>query len=171
MKLFEDYVQDKYGNRQSSVSLTVNVNGSAATVYSSKTGAAQSNPITTDSDGNFSFWYNKPGTYTFLDSNSNVLLTKTLEVTTNVVEFGCAGNGTTDDTTAFQNAVNEGGIVVVPSGDYLLSPASRFPMVSRLFLTQWATPVGRTIQTSPLRDFYSRGPELRGLSARMNRRS
>lgn len=45
------------------------------------------------------------------------------DATKSVKDFNAVGNGTTDDTTAIQNAVNSGGVVFVPAGTYLISSA------------------------------------------------
>lgn len=48
-------------------------------------------------------------------------------------DYGAAGNGTTDDTTAVQNAVNSGAPVFFPPGTYLISSAVALPTTAYLF--------------------------------------
>ena len=51
-----------------------------------------------------------------------------LAETVSVLDFGAIGNGTTDDTTAIQNAVNSGaGTVHFPKGSYLISTPIQLP--------------------------------------------
>ena len=50
---------------------------------------------------------------------------KNIQVVTNVKDFGAQGDGTTDDTSEIQSAINSlpstGGTIYFPKGDYLLS--------------------------------------------------
>jgi len=56
----------------------------------------------------------------------------------NVRNHGARGNGSTDDTRAFQRAINAlpdaGGTVVVPNGTYLLDPTRKVKLRSRMHL-------------------------------------
>jgi hypothetical protein len=59
-------------------------------------------------------------------SSTNRPFNLKLQEVISVKDFGATGNGTTDDTTAIQNAINEvnslgGGIVFFPAGTYLVS--------------------------------------------------
>jgi len=51
----------------------------------------------------------------------------------NVKDFGAAGNGTTDDTTAIQAAVNTGKRVYIPTGTYRLTDAITFNTPGQMF--------------------------------------
>jgi hypothetical protein len=44
-----------------------------------------------------------------------------LPVTTNVRDFGAKGDGVTDDTAAFRNALHGGGVLFVPEGRYRIT--------------------------------------------------
>ncbi len=44
------------------------------------------------------------------------------EIYTNVKDFGATGDGSTNDTTAIESALAEGGTVYFPTGDYLVDP-------------------------------------------------
>lgn len=71
MQLYSDVALDGAGNTQVGIEVTVkNSAGSTATIYDAN-GASQSNPITTDSDGGFSFRALN-GDYTFWVSGSQV---------------------------------------------------------------------------------------------------
>ena len=61
------------------------------------------------------------GSIIFLD-NGNVAKLIT-DGTVNVKQFGAKGDGTTDDTTAFRNAINSGYAVYVPKGHYIVTEA------------------------------------------------
>ncbi len=55
-----------------------------------------------------------------------------------VRNFGAVGDGSTDDTTAFRNAIDSlpatGGTVDVPAGTYLIDPVRRVPLRSKMHL-------------------------------------
>lgn len=56
----------------------------------------------------------------------------------NVRNYGALGNGSSDDTTAFQNAVNalpsDGGTVYVPAGSYVIDPTRNVRLRGRMHL-------------------------------------
>lgn len=58
--------------------------------------------------------------------------------TRNVRDYGAVGNGSHDDTAAFQRAIDslpsEGGTVKVPAGTYLIDPVKRVSLRSRMHL-------------------------------------
>src|SRR3954447_6174845 len=60
-------------------------------------------------------------------TNNNPKLVTTTAHTVNVKNYGAKGDGTTEDTVAFQKAIDKvsskgGGEVFVPAGDYILQP-------------------------------------------------
>jgi len=68
----------------------------------------------------------------------------------NVRNFGAMGNGVTDDTAAFQAAINalpaSGGVIVVPSGTYMIDATKSINMRSNTRLSLWAD---ATLQAIP----------------------
>ncbi len=50
---------------------------------------------------------------------SNVAFAADIDIVRNVKSFGALGDGTTDDTTAIQNAINAGGVTFFPAGTYI----------------------------------------------------
>jgi polygalacturonase len=68
----------------------------------------------------------------------------------NVRNFGAMGNGVTDDTAAFQAAINalpaSGGTVVVPTGTYMIDATKSINMRSNTRLSLWGT---ATLQAIP----------------------
>lgn len=69
MQFYSDRVTDQYGNVKASASVSVLLNGLPATIYSDDGVTTQANPITTASDGSFSF-YAANGTYTLSVSDA-----------------------------------------------------------------------------------------------------
>jgi hypothetical protein len=63
MQLYEDNVQDLYGNARPGVSVLVEYEGSPATIYSDNGVTPKANPLTTGAGGSFSF-YAANGVYT-----------------------------------------------------------------------------------------------------------
>ena len=61
------------------------------------------------------------GSVIFLDNDNEAKLIT--DGTVNVKQFGVKADGTTDDTTAFEKAVNTGHTVFVPNGNYYLASA------------------------------------------------
>jgi hypothetical protein len=71
MQHYQDVVTDRYGNSQSSVQVTIkDSTGAVATIYSDDGVTTQSNPLTTDSSGRFSF-YAANGNYTISASGAD----------------------------------------------------------------------------------------------------
>jgi hypothetical protein len=62
MQLFTDHVQDQYGNAISGASVLISQDGSPATIYSDNGVTPKANPLTTGSNGEYSF-YAAGGTY------------------------------------------------------------------------------------------------------------
>lgn len=57
----------------------------------------------------------------------------------NVKSKGAVGNGTADDTTALQAALNEGGVVYIPNGTYLISSSLKIYSNTHLIMDKNAT--------------------------------
>lgn len=118
------------------------VNGHAGDVTLTKADLSLSN-VDNTSD------VNKPFTQSGTGAATRTVVGKLKEVVS-VKDFGAAGDGATDDTTAIQNAVSYvggigGGTVYVPSGQYkITSPIS----VSHAFVTIAGTGTGSKIATS-----------------------
>jgi len=79
-------------------------------------------------DSNFSYVGGSSGV-TYTPTGTGAVATTVqakLRQTVSVLDFGATGNGTTDDTTSFQNAVNAaiGGRLIVPPGTYKLGTIS-----------------------------------------------
>lgn len=62
-----------------------------------------------------------------LNDNFSYLNEKIIDIGYNIKDYGAVGNGITDDTTSFSNAINDlndtGGKLIIPSGIYLISSA------------------------------------------------
>jgi len=128
MQYFSDVVQDRNGNVVSNASVLVKDYPAltTATIYDS-TGASIANPITTSSDGEYTF-YCVPGAYTIVTSKSGIttktrsnVIIGTAGATINVKEppYSATGDGTTNDTAAIQAAITAGYKVYFPAGTYL----------------------------------------------------
>jgi len=126
MQLYQNTVQDRNGNVITGASVLVKTYPGAvtATIYSTNTGTAASNPLTTDSDGQYSF-YAADGQYTTTVSKSGIT-TETSDPfllrdsPVDVKGFGATGDGSTDDTAAIQAAItaNAGKAIYFPPGTY-----------------------------------------------------
>jgi hypothetical protein len=136
------------------ITVRVEASGSLASIYSDRDGATpKSNPFTADSKGRFDFFVepidegfevsavfgaetttvnNVLDLIPFTPSGSGAVPSSVQEKLRNGVpvdvksDYDAAGDGTTDDTTAFQGALDDvgdagGGIVLVPEGTYILS--------------------------------------------------
>ena len=75
----------------------------------------------------------------------------------NVMQFGATGNGTTDDTTAIQNAITvataNGGALRFPAGNYLISAALNVPYSNcwRISGSSWgATKITQNTNNTPI---------------------
>jgi polygalacturonase len=85
-------------------------------------------------------------------------LTPTVQIGTtvlNVKNFGAMGNGTTDDTAAFQAAINAlpaaGGTIVVPDGTYMINALKGINLRSHVRLTMWGSAYLQAIPNSATR--------------------
>jgi hypothetical protein len=132
MQFYSDRVTDQYGNVKASASVRVLLNGSLATIYSDDGITTKANPITTGSDGSFSF-YAANGTYTLSVSGAQAQTVTLLDYTdvstavpsgsatvlgedggtvkrfniaqaVPVTYFGVVGDGSADDTDALNLA-------------------------------------------------------------------
>ena len=131
MQKYTDVVQDITGNAVPGATVTIKVSpgGATATIYSTNTGTSQSNPITTDADGRFTF-YAKDGSYYASVSKTGITGEDgpvfTLKDATGYVSakgYGAVGDGTTDDTTAINAALAANKYVFLPEGTYYTSGA------------------------------------------------
>lgn len=129
MQKYSDTIQDRNGNVITGASVLVKTSPGAATatIYSTATSTAASNPLTTDSDGYFEFWA-ADGLYTLTISKIGI----TTETTTafllrdspvDVKGFGATGDGSTDDTAAFQAVATAGLVGYIPKGTYKITSA------------------------------------------------
>ncbi len=137
MQKYSDVVQDTNGNAVVGASVTIKLSAddSTATIYSTNTGTAQSNPITTDSDGRFTF-YAKDGTYYAAVSRSGVTAENGPSFTLTDISgfvsasgYGVVADGSTDDTTALQAAIT------ASYGKTLMLPAGTIKVTSGLSIT------------------------------------
>lgn len=71
-------------------------------------------------DGKTAYEYAQDGGYTGTEEEFAEKLAKGYSGVT-VADYGAKGDGSTDDTTAFQTALTENRVVFVPGGDYVLS--------------------------------------------------
>lgn len=136
MQKYTDVVQDINGNAVSGASVTIKVSpgGSTATIYSDNASTSQSNPITTDADGRFTF-YAKDGSYYASVSKTGITGEDgpvfTLRDTVSIVTpegFGAVGDGTTNDYDAFAAAISSlgsrGGVVQLDNKKYRITGAT-----------------------------------------------
>ena len=134
MQKYTDVVQDINGNAVSGASVTIKTSpgDATATIYSDDGVTTQTNPITTDADGRFTF-YAKDGSYYASVSKTGITGESgpvfTLRDTVGIVSvkgYGAIGDGSTDDTTAIQAAVtaNYGKKLYFPAGTYKITDLS-----------------------------------------------
>jgi hypothetical protein len=130
---YSNTATDKYGNGLSGATVTVyvqpglgNSSTTLAVLYSNSTGTPLSNPLTTDTLGNYDFYAAK-GAYTILVTKSGVTYTDTDifidEPNLDVRMFGAKCDGVTDDYVALSAAITaaiaQKGFVVLPAGKTL----------------------------------------------------
>jgi hypothetical protein len=150
MQFYSDRVTDQYGNVKASASVRVLLNGSLATIYSDDGITTKANPITTGSDGSFSF-YAANGTYTLSVSGAQAQTVTLLDYTDvstavpsgsatvlgedggtvkrfalgqplSLLSYGVARDGTTDDAAAINTAF----AAAAAAGRTLLCPAGNY---------------------------------------------
>jgi hypothetical protein len=82
-----------------------------------------------------------PGTHVYAGISSSINLASVVSV----LDFGAKGDGTSDNTAAFQNALNSlqplGGVVFVPAGNYSFSGSLNIPTATSLVGTYQSVPV------------------------------
>jgi hypothetical protein len=133
-KHFDTVVNTSGGGPVSGATITVTKTsgGAAATLYSDN-GVTQisGNSVTSDSTGYYEF-YAANGRYTLSITKSgmtprtitDVLLFDQKDVSANVKDFGALGDGTTDDRSAIQSAIDSAAATIYfPKGTYLIGSA------------------------------------------------
>lgn len=94
---------------------------------------------------NTQYWHYN-GTFNPDLSDINNKYNTLLKRATSVTEYGAKGDGTTDDSTAIQNAVNNGGIILFPPGLYVIS--TRIALVSNSILIGYGARITRNANTA-----------------------
>jgi len=174
MQYFSDVVQDRNGNVVSSASVLVKNYPAltTATIYDS-TGASIANPITTSSDGEYTF-YCVPGAYTIVTSKSGIttktrsnVIIGTPGATINIKEppYSAVGDGTTDDTAAIQAAATAavGKGLYFPSGTYLITSAISPGANTRVYGDGWTTVLKTTTISTHLFSVTAAGVHIRDM--------
>lgn len=140
MQAYSDTILDRQGNVVTGATITVTdyPSGTTSTTYATNAIGSNSNPITSDPSGQFTF-YAKDGSYTVTVSKSGVtsaakvITLKDTSAPANVKGYGAAGDGVTTDTTAIAAAATAvgitGGVLNFPGGTYLGSLPSSYPLV------------------------------------------
>lgn len=125
MQNFFDVVQTRTGDAISGAFVSVYDSTNAlATIYSDDGVTLQTNPMTTNTDGEYSF-FAANGTYSLVitaagytgQTRSGIVLydaTAALPMIASVDQFGAVGNGVTDDAAAFDDAGNSAALVYIP---------------------------------------------------------
>lgn len=159
MPYFSDYVLDSQGNVIPSATVSVvNAAGTAPSLYSDAARTtAKTQPFTTNSSGFYEF-YVAPGTYTITAQSGGFSQTKTVELgfpgVEFVTDFGALGNGTNDDTSAIQAAIDSfsaGGTLRFPRGTYRLTDSLKTKRGLRLVGDGWfATILSGTSMAVPM---------------------
>lgn len=136
MQQYSDTIQDRNGNVIPGATVTVTdyPSGTTSTTYATNAPGSSTNPITADSNGQYSF-YAIDGSYTITTSKSGITTsTKVISLRDdntliNVMGYGAAGDGTTDDTAAIQAALTAGagGAVFIPEGNYKITGTITIP--------------------------------------------
>jgi hypothetical protein len=144
MQYFTDTIQDRNGNVIGAATITITdyPSGTASSVYATNAIGTVTNPITANSDGEYSF-YAIPGSYTLTVSKSGiaqeskVVTLEPVNSTISVLDYGAVGDGVTNDTaafTAFITAVSgKAGHVPDPSVAYLVDGGFTLPDNTTLY--------------------------------------
>ena len=164
MQRFTDTVQTRAGVAIQGATATVYLTGTTtlATLYSDDGVTLETNPVTTDVNGEFTF-YAANGTYDILIEGSG-LATRTREgiqlydmseagapwFDVTDAAFGAVGDGVTDDSAAIQaaidaaDALSQKGTVFFPAGQYLVSQTLTFgrtPLIGTGFWSEIVTTI------------------------------
>lgn len=139
------YTDARFPNGDVAVGSTVSIYSDSAgttlaTIYAADSGSTTlTNPVTVDAEGYVSFWTTLSTVYFKSDGDTTV---HPFPVGggpggggVNVLDYGAAGDGVTDDTAAIQAAIDEvfslyGGTVFVPVGEYKITS----PLVLRAYV-------------------------------------
>lgn len=95
-----------------------------STLYAASTGTTEAtNPYTVPATGIIDFWVTTPRPYGLAqgDTVARPLRVLGVEHGVSVRDFGALGDGSTDDTTAIQAALDAGGLVIFPPGTYKIT--------------------------------------------------
>lgn len=92
----------------------------------------------TGADGKTAYQYAQDGGYAGTEEEFAEKLAKSNPVKPSVKDYGAKGNGTTDDTDAFKDALDNNRLVYVPEGTYVLSDTITIGANSELELAQSA---------------------------------
>lgn len=126
MQKYTDIIQDINGNAISGATVTIkdSPSGATSTTYAANAIGTNTNPLTTDGDGRYTF-YAKDGNYYASVSKSGitaedgpVFTLKDQSGWVSVKGYGAVGDGVTDDTAAIQAASDTGKSVFFPDGTY-----------------------------------------------------
>lgn len=128
MQKYSDTIQDRNGNVIGGCTVTVTdyPGGATSTTYATDAIGSNTNPITADADGGFSF-YAKDGSYTLTVTKSGitqatkVITLRDVDDAVSVKGYGAAGDGATNDTSAIHAALLANDAVYFPPGTYLVT--------------------------------------------------
>jgi len=129
LEQYSDTIQDRNGNVIPGATVTVTdyPSGTTSTTYATNAPGSSTNPITADSNGQYSF-YAIDGSYTITTSKSGITTSTkviTLKDNSSVIDvkgYGAVGDGVTDDAAAINAAITaaavDGGTVYFATGNY-----------------------------------------------------
>lgn len=125
---YSDWVVTSAGDTIASAAVEIrDFDGGALSSVYDASGAAVTNPLTADADGQFTIWL-EPGNYTVTTGSGASEASKVVNINfdpgiLNVMDFGVAADGVTDDATEIQAAVDAAeavqGVLYFPPGTYL----------------------------------------------------
>lgn len=131
MQQFQDVAQDQYGNAQQGLSVTIKTHpgGATATIYSDDGVTPAANPLTTNSEGIYSF-YAANGAYGIWYDGALERVVRLFDQLSEYISvkdaaYGAKGDGSTNDTTAIQAAATAaaGKTLYFPKGTYITTDA------------------------------------------------